>query len=167
MKTSQRRVDLVKAFEGSLAEACAAMERPGLDTPAARAMLWAIGRQESRFIHRRQIGGPARGFWQFERGGGVRGVLTHRASADMARKLCAACGVEPTSFAVYPALEHDDVLAAGFARLLLYTDPKPLPPVEPRNENAAWDYYIRNWRPGKPHRHTWGAFWKEAVEAYR
>ena len=28
-------------------------------------MLLAIGLQESRFVHRRQIGGPACGFWQF------------------------------------------------------------------------------------------------------
>ncbi|WP_199533145.1 hypothetical protein [Thiopseudomonas alkaliphila] len=40
-------------------------------------MMLAIGLQESRFIHRRQIKGPARGFWQFEKGGGVYGVLNH------------------------------------------------------------------------------------------
>ena len=49
-----------------------------MNTPQARCMLLAIGLQESRFVHRRQIGGPARGFWQFERGtrtsrGGVWG----------------------------------------------------------------------------------------------
>ncbi|OMG90710.1 hypothetical protein [Achromobacter xylosoxidans] len=31
-----------------------------MDTPAARVMLLAIGLQESRFVRRRQIGGPAR-----------------------------------------------------------------------------------------------------------
>ena len=36
-------------------------------------MMLAIGYQESRFEHRRQIRGPARGFWQFEHGGGVVG----------------------------------------------------------------------------------------------
>ena len=39
---------------------------PGMDSAKARVMLLAIGLQESRFEHRRQIGGPARGFWQFE-----------------------------------------------------------------------------------------------------
>ena len=44
-------------------------------------MMWSIGRQESRLIHRYQkttdpyTKGPARGLWQFERGGGVRGVV--------------------------------------------------------------------------------------------
>src|SRR5690606_35531315 len=48
-----------------------------MDSDRATVMLLAIGLQESRFEHRRQIKGPARGFWQFERGGGVRGVMTH------------------------------------------------------------------------------------------
>ncbi len=133
------------------------------DTPASRAMLWAIGRQESRFVHRRQVGGPARGFWQFEKGGGVKGVLTHPASKKHAAALCKERGVEATAAAVYPALEKDDILAAGFARLLLFTDPAPLPAPKAGNAQTAWAYYLRNWRPGKPHRHTWDTFWKEAV----
>ena len=44
---------------------------PVMDTRAARAMIISICLQESRLQHRRQIGGPARGFAQFERGGGV------------------------------------------------------------------------------------------------
>jgi hypothetical protein len=137
------------------------------DSLPARAMLWAIGRQEGRMFHRRQVGGPARGLWQFERGGGTRGVLTHPASDDHAKRLCEARKVGAIAAAVYPKLEHDDVLACGFARLLLYTDPKPLPAPIAANEQAAWDYYVRNWRPGKPHRDTWGDFWKEAVEMTR
>jgi hypothetical protein len=133
------------------------------DTPAARVMLYAIGLQESRFLHRRQIGGPARGFWQFEQGGGVKGVLSHPASRERALTLCELREVEPTSSAVYHRLEHDDVLAAGFARLLLYTDPRRLPALH--EADRAWDYYVRNWRPGKPHRHTWEAFHAQAVEA--
>ena len=45
---------------------------PKFDTPEARVMMLAIGMQESRFLHRKQIGGPARGFFQFEEGGGVQ-----------------------------------------------------------------------------------------------
>jgi hypothetical protein len=61
---------------------------------------------------------------------------------------------------VWLALETDDILAARLARLLLWTDPRPLPV---RGDAAAgWNYYIRNWRPGKPHPQTWGAFWREA-----
>ena len=127
-------------------------------------MLWAIGRQESRFLHRRQIGGPARGFWQFEKGGGVKGVLTHKASKKAAAELCEARGVAATTAAVYPALETDDILACGFARLLLFTDPRPLPPAIAASADDAWVYYKANWRPGKPHPQTWKAFWKEATQ---
>ena len=106
-----------------------------MDTPQARCMLLAIGLQESRFVHRRQIGGPARGFWQFEQGGGVRGVLAHPASAALARQVCQVRGVPPTAPSVYSRLELDDVLAAAFARLLL-TDPARLPRTG--DADAAW-----------------------------
>lgn len=137
-----------------------------MDTNPARVLMMAIGLQESRLVHRRQIGGPARGLWQFEQGGGVVGVLRHRASAAHARQVCAARKVEPVAAEVYQALAVDDILAAAFARLLLFTDPRPLPRPE-AGPQAAWDYYIRNWRPGKPHRHTWSALHAEAVAAVR
>lgn len=137
-----------------------------MDTNPARVMLLAIGLQESRLIHRRQINGPARGLWQFEQGGGVVGVLRHKASAGFARDVCASRGVEPVAAKVYQALAVDDLLATAFARLLLYTDPRPLPRPE-AGPAPAWDYYIRNWRPGKPHRHTWDRLHAEAVAAVR
>ncbi|NMK45511.1 hypothetical protein [Achromobacter sp. Bel] len=132
-----------------------------MDTQAARLMLLAIGLQESRFIHRRQVRGPARGFWQFEKGGGVRGVLTHSASRDHAYGICAARGVEPVATSVYAALEFDDVLAAVFARLLMWTDGWRLPDVG--DVQGGWELYIRTWRPGKPHAKTWPALYAQAV----
>ncbi|MBN9410825.1 MAG: hypothetical protein J0H69_16890 [Burkholderiales bacterium] len=132
-------------------------------TPQSDLMLLAIGLQESRFEHRRQIGGPAVGFWQFEKGGGVRGVLTHHTSVARAAKLCAAQGVGANEAAVYGALPLDDILAAGFARLLLLTDPRPLPALD--DVDGAWAYYLRNWRPGKPHARTWPALYLQAREA--
>lgn len=134
-----------------------------MDSIPARVMLLAIGLQESRLIHRRQIRGPARGLWQFERGGGVRGVLNHAASRDLAREVCEERRVRPTMDAVYVALEGDDILAACFARLLLWTDPTPLPPVP--HAPAAWSLYLRTWRPGKPHRHTWEELYRQAAAA--
>lgn len=128
-------------------------------------MLVAIGLQESRLIHRKQIGGPARGLWQFEQGGGVRGVLTHAASMAAAVSLCITHGVQPATRSVYVALEHDDILAAGFARLLLWTDPRALPAPTGDNAGEAWQYYLRNWRPGKPHPQTWPEMWQAAIEA--
>ena len=128
---------------------------------AGEVMLLAIGLQESRFAHRRQIGGPARGFWQFEQGGGVRGVLRHTAAAGHAQVLCEARNVAATESAVYAALEHDDVLAAGFARLLLWTDAAPLPALG--ESGGAWTLYARTWRPGKPHPETWEGLYSLAL----
>lgn len=140
-----------------------------MDSTAARVMLVAIGLQESRFAARRQLvgnpprpTGPAAGFWQFEKGGGVKGVLNHKAARVLAAKVCAARGVKPETSAVWGALQHDDVLAAAFARLLLYSDPKPLPHVG--DAQGAWDLYIRTWRPGKPHRQTWDALYERALK---
>lgn len=132
-----------------------------MDTAAARVLLLAIGLQESRFVHRRQIGGPARGFWQFEQGGGVRGVLTHPASREEAYRICEARGVDPLASAVYPALETDDVLAAAFARLLMWTDAWRLPAVG--DVQGGWELYTRTWRPGKPHARTWPALYAQAA----
>lgn len=134
---------------------------PRMDSVRARVLLCAIGLQESRFKHRLQIRGPARGFWQFERGGGVRGVLTHKASRLDAAKICFVRGCGNTLSVVYDRVATDDVLAACFARLLLYTDPAALPELGERDK--AWDYYIRCWRPGKPHRRTWNDLYDEAV----
>ena len=133
---------------------------PSMDSPKARILMLAIGYQESRFEHRRQIGGPARGFWQFESGGGVRGVLTHKASAYDAAKICHARGVGSSTKEVYERLEHDDSLACCFARLLLWTDHRPLPMIG--DVEGSWDYYIRNWQPGKPHRKTWDDMYQRA-----
>lgn len=135
-----------------------------MDSLKARVMLLTIGLQESRFEHRRQMGnGPARGFWQFERGGGVKGVFTHPASTGHVHNLCAARGVPFDIPTIWAALETDDVLAAGVARLLLWTDAYPLPDVE--DAGASWDLYLRTWRPGKPHPKTWPAYHQQAREA--
>lgn len=126
---------------------------PKMFSPQAEVMLLAIGWQESRFAHRRQIGGPAVGWWQFERGGGVRGVLEHPDSKDHAAAVCEALCYPPEPAAVYAALADNDVLACAFARLLLYTHPDPLPDLG--DADGAWNYYLALWRPGKPRRETW------------
>lgn len=129
----------------------------------ANVLLLTIGLQESRFEHRLQIGGPARGFWQFERGGGVAGVLSHEETRDYAKAVCAIRTVATFTANVYAALADDDLLACSFARLLLWSDPHPLP--ELGHAGAAWEYYLRNWRPGKPHERTWGDFYSQALKA--
>lgn len=151
------RADILPILDAALVGLPAIM-----DTPQARVQLIAIALQESRLKHRDQIvkgkkpgvKGPALGLWQFEKGGGVRGVLRHPAS----RKHLPYGQDEEQ--ALWLLLECDDTLAAQLARLLLWTDPRPLPV---RGDAASgWNYYIRNWRPGKPHPQTWGAFWREA-----
>ena len=57
-----------------------------------------------------------------------------------------ARGVAPVSEPVYAAIEFDDVLAAALARLLLWSDPGKLPGKG--DTEAAWQLYLRTWRPG-------------------
>jgi len=123
-----------------------------LDTPAARAMLVAIAYQESGFTHRRQIRGPARGWWQFEPIG-VRGVLTHHASQTMAEQVCAWLVYPHVTDPLYQAVEHNDALACAFARLLLWRFPDPLP--EQHDAEEGWKQYQSLWSPGKPHPERW------------
>jgi hypothetical protein len=135
---------------------------PKLYSVRATALLIAIGLQESRFEHRRQINGPARGFWQFEAGGGALGVLTHERTEALAKAAIARLKypLETTIAEAHEALEHNDTLAFVFARLLLWTVPGALPfPQEP---DRAWWQYIEGWRPGRPRRSTWDAFYREA-----
>lgn len=140
-----------------------------MDSARARVMLLAIGLQESRLVHRRQLvgnpprpTGPAKGLWQFEQGGGCRGVVTHGAVKGLARELCATRGAAFTSAGIWNAIEHDDVMAAGCARLLLYTDAEALP--ELGDEAGAWELYARVWRPGKPHPATWPRHYADALD---
>lgn len=128
---------------------------PGrMDTPEACVMLLSIGLQESLFEHRRQLVGkpprpigPAKSFWQAEQGGGmVAGVRTHAATRNLAAQLYRARGVAANNAAIWSAIERDDVLAAGLARLLLWSDPGGLPPLG--DVGGAWALYLRTWRPG-------------------
>jgi hypothetical protein len=134
-----------------------------MNRPEATAMLLAIGLQESRFQHRTQMNGPARSFWQFEAGGGCAGVLGHVASK---RHIIGAHSLLQYDLPVGAAELHrviadNDVLAAVCARLLLWTDSRPMPRKEDGPE-AAWQLYARTWRPGKPHRETWDKFHESA-----
>lgn len=129
----------------------------------ARTLLAAIGMQESGFSTRQQIGGPARGYWQFEQGGGVRGVLSHPVTTVYAKSVCQLRAVAPVESDVYAALLTDDLLACAFARLLLYSDSASLPAVG--DIQASWAYYQRNWRPGKPHPDLWPSHYIAAQAA--
>jgi hypothetical protein len=136
-----------------------------MTSPGAEAMLLAIGAQESGFDHRRQIGnGPGLGFWQFEQGGGVLGVLRHPATKRHIQAVLTALDYDPASDpeTCYGIIEHNDIMAAAFARLLLWTVPAPLPvKTAPM---LGWSQYVSVWRPGKPHRETWDKLFESAWE---
>ena len=55
------------------------------------------------------------------------------------------------------------MLACTVARLTLRLDRQQLPAASLGSEDAAWAYYLRNWRPGKPHRDRWVKNWPTAV----
>ncbi len=128
---------------------------------AARVMLLAIAGVESGCLYRRQVPvAHAMGLWQFERLGGVAGVLQHRATAAHAAAACRRRQIPAAPDEAWRALERDDVLAAIFARLLLLTDPAALP----SGPDAGREVYLRTWRPGKPcSAAKWGEAWRMAA----
>ena len=158
---STEHTDLVwHVYERTIPAALALL--PGrMTSDEAVAELLAIGLQESRFKYRRQVGpGPARGFWQFERGGGITEVLENPMTKPLIVPICELLLYEPTPTVCHLAVENNDVLAACFARLLLYRDPATLPTFS--EEQKGWDIYLRNWRPGKPHPQTWPQYYRQA-----
>jgi hypothetical protein len=130
-----------------------------MDTPPARAQLIATGLQESRFEHRRQMGGgPALSFWQGEPGGGMHLIDDHPSTRDLVLDVLQRMGYDEPSLGAFTAIEHNDILACVRARLLLWTHSGPLP----RDAAGAWAYYIATWNPGKPKPETWHAFYARA-----
>lgn len=140
------------------------LESAGItDTFEARRFLLAIALQESGLRHRRQVvggteSGPAASYWQFERGGGCRGVLSHKASSQHMRRICTDYNIDPTEQSLWEAMRYQDIVAAAAARLLIYTLPPPLPATA----EQGWRQYIEAWRPGKPHPSTWAGHWQTA-----
>jgi hypothetical protein len=144
-------------FVGKIMEPALDLLPARMGSIEARVMLLAIALQESGLTHRwqvvdparPQIKGPARGLLQFEQGGGVKGVLTHKASQDYATDVCLARGVVAAPAQVYDALDRDDILAVALGRLLLWTDPYRLPAAD--DQMGALGLYLRVWRPGAYH----------------
>lgn len=116
-----------------------------MDSLPARAMLLSVALQESGLRYRRQIRGPAASYLQFEEIG-VLGVMQHDATKTLAHDVTRRLDYAFESHAIYLAIEHNDVLAAVFARLLLWTVPRPLPWRTDTDEALA--QYLESWRPG-------------------
>lgn len=137
----------------------------------AKALMLAIALQESGLRARRQEvwsatekrmkPGPARSFYQFELGG-LAGVLRHPATQGHAARFTEALGYsELTPPELLDAMMLDSVLASGMARLNLFWHARPLP-VRAAGPDAAHEYYLEVWRPGKPRPQDWPQHWRLA-----
>lgn len=144
---------------GAIYKATASLLPPALDSKPAWAMLYAIAAQESRLDARRQIGGPARGFWMDELGG-INGILNHPASKPLIRAVLDRLDYDYLPRTSYMAVENNDVLAFAYARCLLWTDPRPLPGEH--EPEIGLQIYLDLWRPGKAKPLTWPGFFAEA-----
>lgn len=127
----------------------------------AKALILAIGLQESGLANRRQINGPARGMCQFEIGG-VRAVMGHSSCVAALNAATSALSYPYDATTLYVAIEHNDILAAIFARLLLWSSSRALPPSTAPED--GWQAYVQTWRPGKPRREDWDAHFTRAWE---
>lgn len=139
----------------------------------ATAMLLATGLQETKFRHRRQLPrlknappGPARGFWQFERGAysALAGILTHRRTSGVLALAIAKLRYAPFTVAhlreLQACLEHNDVLGAVCARCLLLTLDAGLP--GPEDVDEAYKQYLEAWQPGSKRPEDWPGNYAEA-----
>lgn len=119
----------------------------------AENLLLAIALQESNLSARIQgpnDAGPARSFWQFEKIAVVDVVQRQR---QPLMDMCQALVLPFEAGKLHLMMAYNDAIACVLARLTLRIDPRPLSVAS--TEDGAWDYYIDNWRPGKPHRNRW------------
>ena len=153
---------MIDVLKNNIIPAALSLLPPKMDTPEARAMLVAIALQESALRHRRQVGGPAKGLWQWELPQ-VGLVLRHDVIGPLACGVLAALiyteGNSPHEH-LHDAMQHNDILACAFSRLLLWPDAAPLP--KQGDVQGSLATYLRVWRPGKPHPEKWPANWAAA-----
>ena len=150
---------------------------PALESKDAWRFLIAIALQEGRFDVRMQYGGgPARGWFQFERIG-VAEVALNRHSKRLLQDSLSGLGLAPLAEALngpvavrndaidtlYQGLAFSESVAVVVARLALWRLPKALP-GESDVEGAWVQYAVDIWRPGKPHRETWNSCWEYACK---
>ena len=144
-------------------------------SPAGVAMMIAIGLQESDFLHRQQlignhrswwqsINGPAVSFWQDELPT-ISLVLNHGRIGPMFREVLSMLGYPAEPKVIFEALKHNDLLAVAFNRLLLFTYPGPLPAEHDIEE--GWKQYVWCWRPGKPKPERWASRYARAWQIVR
>jgi hypothetical protein len=129
---------------------------------ASRVALLAIAGVETAWSKRAQIVSegppPAVSYWQFQKNG-LDGVMT--AHGSLLSAACATLDIAPAE--AFAAIRYNDALACVAARLLLWTDPDPMPAIG--DATGCWNYYLRGWRPGKPDVTRWTPVYATAVSA--
>lgn len=127
----------------------------------AENLLLAIALQESNLMARIQgpnDAGPARSFWQFEKIGVVDVFQRQKQPLQV---MCSALVLPCAPGQLHLMMAYNDAIACVIARLTLRLDHRPLDVASTPSD--AWDYYVKNWRPGKPHRDRWdGHSWPVA-----
>jgi hypothetical protein len=149
---------------------------PGWHAPfsgPAMVQLLAMAGQETGWRNIEQIGGgPGRGPWQFEPETCAE-LLASKATGEMLHTLCRMIYLQPTGPVIYQRIMGSPDLAAGLARLDLWANPRALPAIG--DEEAAWETYVRVWRPGAvteggqravEARERWSAVYPQAVAAW-
>lgn len=132
----------------------------------ARVELLTIALQESGLRYRQQVPVPyAHGWWEFENGpqsalGGLFKIMPQKLSA-----VCAELVVPFDRDTVFGAIVWCDLLACAVARLLLWSEPNPLPAIG--DIQGAWNYYVKLWGPGSPRPKEWPALYAQSVIALK
>jgi hypothetical protein len=140
-----------------------------LHTPEAELQLLVTAMQETGLRTRVQDdGGPGRSFFQLE--AGLDLVAEHPVGKHLFQQVVAArfghiTYVPPRLVRAALADPVTDYLACQLARLLLWLDPHPLPPVG--DEGEGWDTYIWVWRPGVQRRSDWARNYPAALSNIR
>lgn len=119
----------------------------------AERMLLAISIYETGLESRSPVGG----WWDLDEAGYV---LRHPETSGYASQACRTLAIDPVEKDAKLVLRFNDVLAAVFARLLLWTLSAPLPGA--RNQRGAWDQYVEAWRPRRLRGEQWPLAWEEA-----
>jgi hypothetical protein len=139
----QPRLFLATIVDPALAFMAAVVPTIGV-SDEARLETLAIAGQESDWSARRQGGGgPARS--------GAGEVIAK--CPNELRAVCTALVIPFDLATIFDLMAWNDTLACCMARLLLWQDPAPLPRFG--HEQPAWEYYRRNWRPGRPRPEKW------------
>ena len=132
------------------------------NTKAARVFLMAVAGHETNWSARRQVpGGEARGYWQFEKNGGVAAVVLDPLTSSILEPFCKSRDIPFDVATIYEAIAWHDTLAYVVARLFTWMDPRPIPVVG--DSAGSYQYYLDIWRPGAKLPGSWPALYQQAL----